>query len=41
MHTELDDFITERAQAFAEKRASVMAVEGRTIIADLQRRDAR
>ncbi len=36
MHKVLDDFIDERAQMFAEKRASVMTVEGRTIIADLQ-----
>ncbi|MCX7407363.1 MAG: DEAD/DEAH box helicase family protein [Planctomycetales bacterium] len=36
MHKMLDDFIVERAQAFAEKRASVMTVEGRTIIADLK-----
>lgn len=36
MHKVLDDFIAERAQAFAEKRASVMTVEGRTIIADMQ-----
>jgi hypothetical protein len=36
MHKVLDDFIAERAQSFAEKRASVMTVEGRTIIADLK-----
>jgi type III restriction enzyme len=36
MHTMLDDFITERTEAFEEKRASVMTVEGRTIIADLK-----
>ena len=44
MHKVLDDFIAERAHAFAEKRAMVMTVEGRTIIADLQSgetRDAR
>ena len=35
MHKVLDDFIAERAQEFAEKRAAVMTVEGRTIIADL------
>jgi hypothetical protein len=35
MHRVLDDFIAERAQAFAEKRAAVMTVEGRTIIADM------
>jgi hypothetical protein len=31
----LDNFIAEREQAFTEKRAMVMTVEGRTIIADL------
>lgn len=36
MHKVLDDFIAEREQEFAEKRAAVMTVEGRTIIADLQ-----
>lgn len=36
MHKVLDDFIAERAQAFAAKRASVMTVEGRTIIAHMQ-----
>jgi len=36
MHKVLDNFIAEREQAFAEKRALVMTVEGRTIIADLQ-----
>lgn len=36
MHKMLDNFIAERAQAFAEKRASVMTVEGRTIIAHLR-----
>lgn len=35
MHKVLDDFIAEREQAFDEKRAAVMTVEGRTIIADL------
>ena len=35
MHKVLDDFIVERAEAFAEKRAAVMTVEGRTIIADM------
>ena len=35
MHKVLDDFISDRQEAFAEKRASVMTVEGRTIIADL------
>lgn len=41
MHKVLDDFIAERAQAFAEKRAAVMTVEGRTIIADLQSGETR
>ncbi|HZI19382.1 MAG TPA: DEAD/DEAH box helicase family protein [Pyrinomonadaceae bacterium] len=36
MHKVLDDFIAEREQSFAEKRAAVMTVEGRTIIADLK-----
>ena len=41
MHKVLDDFITERAQAFAEQRAAVMTVEGRTIIADLKSGETR
>lgn len=36
MHKVLDNFIAERAEAFADKRAMVMTVEGRTIIADIQ-----
>jgi len=36
MHKVLDDFISNRQQAFDEKRAAVMTVEGRTIIADLK-----
>jgi type III restriction enzyme len=36
MHKVLDDFIAAREEMFAEKRASVMTVEGRTIIADLK-----
>ena len=36
MHKVLDDFIAKQAKAFAEKRAAVMTVEGRTIIADLR-----
>ncbi|MBS0556996.1 MAG: DEAD/DEAH box helicase family protein [Proteobacteria bacterium] len=36
MHKVLDDFIADPAKQFAEKRASVMTVEGRTIIADLR-----
>jgi type III restriction enzyme len=35
MHKMLDNFIAEREEAFAQKRAMVMTVEGRTIIADL------
>jgi hypothetical protein len=36
MHKVLDDFVAKRAREFAKKRASVMTVEGRTIIADMQ-----
>lgn len=36
MHKVLDDFIAKRAKAFAEKRAAVMTVDGRTIIADMK-----
>jgi len=36
MHKVLDDFIAERAGAFGEKLASVMTVQGRTIIADMK-----
>jgi type III restriction enzyme len=36
MHKVLDDFIRVREKAFAAKRASVMTVEGRTIIAHLR-----
>jgi type III restriction enzyme len=36
MHKMLDHFITQRSQAFAEKRSAVMTVEGRTIIVDQQ-----
>jgi hypothetical protein len=36
MHKMLDDFISERKQTYIEKRAAVMTVEGRTIIADLK-----
>jgi type III restriction enzyme len=36
MHKVLDDYTAERKQAFDDKRAAVMTVEGRTIIADLQ-----
>ncbi len=35
MHKVLDDFIAGREAAFAEKRAAVMTVEGRSIIAHL------
>ena len=41
MHKWLDDFRAEQSQAFAEKRAAVMTVEGRTIIADLQSGETR
>ncbi|MBS0210774.1 MAG: DEAD/DEAH box helicase family protein [Planctomycetes bacterium] len=41
MHKMLDDFIATRKQAFAEKRAAVMTVEGRTIIAVLQTGETR
>lgn len=41
MHKVLDEFIAERAEAFVEKRAAVMTVEGRTIIADLQSGETR
>jgi hypothetical protein len=34
MHKMLDDFTAERAKVFAEKCASVMTVEGRTIVVD-------
>ena len=36
MHKVLDDFIAERERVFKAKRASVMTVEGRTIIAHMQ-----
>lgn len=36
LHKMLDDFIAERAQAFAEKRAAVMTVQGRTVIVNMQ-----
>ncbi len=36
MHKVLDDYVAEREEEFDEKRAAVMTVEGRTIIADLQ-----
>ena len=41
MHKVLDEFIADRARAFAEKRAAVMTVEGLTIIADLQSGETR
>jgi type III restriction enzyme len=37
MHRVLDDFIEERAKAFKEKCKSVMTMEGRTIIVDMQK----
>lgn len=39
MHKVLDDFIAKQAKVFADKRASVMTVEGRTIYADLESGD--
>ncbi len=39
MHKVLDDFIDERAEAFEEKRKTVMTVEGRTIIVDMRKGD--
>jgi type III restriction enzyme len=36
MHKVLDDFIAQREEMFAQKRSSVMTVEGRAIIADMQ-----
>jgi len=39
MHKVLDDFIAQKAKVFADKRASVMTVEGRTIIVDLKSGD--
>ncbi|MCW7492531.1 DEAD/DEAH box helicase family protein [Leptospira sp. 2 VSF19] len=36
MHKLLDKFIADHATVFAEKRKSVMTVEGRTIIADMR-----
>jgi len=36
MHAVLDAIVADPAKKFAEKRASVLTVEGRTIIADLQ-----
>jgi len=41
MHAVLDAFIADPAKQFAEKRASVMTVEGRTIIADLRKDEVR
>lgn len=35
MHKVLDDFIAENADVFTTKRASVMTVEGRTVVTDL------
>lgn len=36
MHKVLDDFIADRKRMFTAKRASVMTVEGRTVIADMK-----
>jgi len=41
MHEFLDAFINEREDEFDEKRASVMTVDGRTIIADMQSGETR
>lgn len=41
MHEALDAFLKTRAEAFAEKRKSVMTVEGRTILAELQSGETR
>lgn len=41
MHTVLDAFIADPAKQFADKRASVMTVEGRTIIAELRKNEVR
>lgn len=41
MHKVLDNFIAERAEAFAKIRASVMTVDGCTIIANLQSGETR
>ncbi|MDO8270430.1 MAG: DEAD/DEAH box helicase family protein [Gammaproteobacteria bacterium] len=37
MHKVLDNFIDERIEDYTEKRKSVMTVQGRTIIADMQK----
>lgn len=36
MHKVLDDFVSDNAQAFDDVRASVMTVQGQTVVADLQ-----
>ncbi|GAB2461277.1 hypothetical protein GCM10011375_12340 [Hymenobacter qilianensis] len=41
MHKMLDNFIAEREQAFTEKRAAVMTVDGRTIIFSMQSHQTR
>lgn len=41
MHAVLDAFVADPAKKFEEKRASVMTVEGRTIIADLRKDEVR
>jgi len=41
MHAVLDAIIADPAKQFAEKRASVMTVEGRTLIADLRKNEIR
>src|SRR5690606_23263226 len=39
MHKVLDDYIEAREAAFAEKRKSVLTVEGRTMLAELHGTD--
>jgi type III restriction enzyme len=41
MHQMLDNFIAERKQAFADMRAAVMTVAGRTIVADMVKGETR
>lgn len=41
MHAVLDAIIADPAKKFADKRASVLTVEGRTIIADLRKNEIR
>jgi len=41
MHAVLDAIVADPAKRFADKRASVMTVEGRTILADLRKNEIR